>query len=335
MSQVRVADSGHGNAATVTWSHYHWDHVGDMTQFPPSTSVTVGRGFKADPNLLPGYPINLKSPVLASDFANRELCEISFEGALRIGGLPAHDYFGDGSFYLLDTPGHCVGHMCGLARTTPSHSSHAGDGSTFIFMGGDICHFAGVFRPSPSVPLTASCCPAEFHERYHRLWSDAKKNDEPHGDPATTPLYSVSTHKRSAYVEPHTAAQSVLAMKDHFDAASNVLVLIAHDPAVLGARVLPTLNERPSEDLTDWFAKGWKGQTHWCWLTELPRAQDAGRPGPGVEPGRPPIVEGWWRDGKRWDRDKRQEVERAVHVAATREGRREFGAAAGRDAVKL
>ena len=31
--------------------------------------------------------------------------EIEFDNALDIGGFRAFDYFGDGSFYLLDAPG--------------------------------------------------------------------------------------------------------------------------------------------------------------------------------------------------------------------------------------
>lgn len=120
-----------------------------MSPFPSSTSITVGNGFKAA-GLLPGYPENPKSPVLASDFANRDLIEVNFESGLSIGGFPVHDYFGDGSFYLLDSPGHCPGHLCALARTTPSSAQ---EGATFVFMGGDICHFAGDFRPSPETPL--------------------------------------------------------------------------------------------------------------------------------------------------------------------------------------
>lgn len=27
------------------WSHWHWDHTGDMTQFPSSTELVVGPGF--------------------------------------------------------------------------------------------------------------------------------------------------------------------------------------------------------------------------------------------------------------------------------------------------
>ncbi|KAM5476938.1 hypothetical protein MauCBS54593_000209 [Microsporum audouinii] len=44
--------------------------------------------------------------------------EISFDDGLEIGRFRAMDFFGDGSFYLLDAPGHAEGHLCALARTT-------------------------------------------------------------------------------------------------------------------------------------------------------------------------------------------------------------------------
>jgi len=73
-----------------------------MTLFPPSTSIVVGPGFKAAPNLLPGYPLKQESPVLADAFAGRELVEIDFsKSALTIGGYRAFDFFEDGSFYIL------------------------------------------------------------------------------------------------------------------------------------------------------------------------------------------------------------------------------------------
>lgn len=88
--------------AAVIWSHYHWDHMGNVSLFPSSTSLVVGPGFQSSPTLLPGYPKSLESPVLAADFAGRSLREIDFTTSdLQIGGLPAHDFFGDGSFYLL------------------------------------------------------------------------------------------------------------------------------------------------------------------------------------------------------------------------------------------
>lgn len=96
-------------------------------------------------NEFPGYPSNPDSQILESDYADREFKEIEFSN-LRIGEFPAYDYFGDGSFYLLDTPGHAIGHLCGLARTTTNPD-------TFILLGGDVCHYQGVMRPSPQLPL--------------------------------------------------------------------------------------------------------------------------------------------------------------------------------------
>jgi hypothetical protein len=37
--------------------------------------------------------------------SGRNLREISFSDDFKIGSFRAHDFFGDGSFYLLDTPG--------------------------------------------------------------------------------------------------------------------------------------------------------------------------------------------------------------------------------------
>jgi hypothetical protein len=40
-----------------------------------------------------------------SDFEDRKVVELSSFDHGLVGGMPAHDYFGDGSFYLLDAPG--------------------------------------------------------------------------------------------------------------------------------------------------------------------------------------------------------------------------------------
>jgi glyoxylase-like metal-dependent hydrolase (beta-lactamase superfamily II) len=50
----------------LLWSHWHWDHCGDATLFPPHTEIVVGPGFKE--NFLPGYPIDPESPMLQADF---------------------------------------------------------------------------------------------------------------------------------------------------------------------------------------------------------------------------------------------------------------------------
>ena len=266
-------------ADSLIWSHYHWDHCGDTSQFPTSTEIVVGPGFKK--NLMPGWPTNAKAMMLDSDTANHEVREVIFDGQLKIGGFPAHDFFGDGSLYLLDSPGHAIGHMCGLARTSPD---------TFVFMGGDICHFVGNFRPSRTIPLPdplasstldvgfPSPCPCSLFTSLHPV-SD-------HQEARRLPFYSVTDRKPRAYVNKATADASIAKMQE-FDENPNVLVCIAHDPVLLD--VLPTLNHHPQEDINDWKARGWKEKCHWGFLNELPR---------NGKPGRKPIVEGFWRDGR-------------------------------------
>jgi hypothetical protein len=84
-------------------SHPHFDHTGNPSTFPSTTALVVGPGVLA---LRPGYPINPKSGIPDSDFEGREVIEITFkEDAPLIAGMRSYDYFGDGSFYLLDAPG--------------------------------------------------------------------------------------------------------------------------------------------------------------------------------------------------------------------------------------
>lgn len=57
---------GLGSVEAVIWSHWHFDHIGDMSKFPDSTDIVVGPGFKE--NFLPGYPASPKSTLLESDY---------------------------------------------------------------------------------------------------------------------------------------------------------------------------------------------------------------------------------------------------------------------------
>ena len=132
--------------------------TGDPSSFDNHTALIVGPGFKE--KVLPGYPANPNATFLESDYAGRELRELSFEGnkssgILTIGQFQAFDYFNDGSYYLLSTPGHAVGHLGGLARVTS-------DPDSFIFMGGDSCHHAGELRPSKYRPLPENISPNPF-----------------------------------------------------------------------------------------------------------------------------------------------------------------------------
>jgi glyoxylase-like metal-dependent hydrolase (beta-lactamase superfamily II) len=136
---LRENDQSLEDIGGIVWSHWHFDHTGDPATFPPSTDLIVGPGFKSA--FVPGFPTVPESPVDERAWQDRELREIDFESesdGLRIGKFRAFDFYGDGSFYLLDTPGHAIGHLCALARTTANPP-------TFMFLGGDIAHHAGEF----------------------------------------------------------------------------------------------------------------------------------------------------------------------------------------------
>jgi hypothetical protein len=210
--------------------------------------------------------------------------EITFNPDCKIGYFSAFDYFGDGSFYLLDAPGHAIGHMTGLVRTTST---------TFMLLGADTCHFAGSLRPSKFVPLPANLdvvqygldsyfpnpCPCVLFADCHPGASEEEKR--------TTPYYTASTTPGSAYVDPSTADKTVAGTRE-FDASPDIFVCLAHDPALF--EVLPLLNQDPAMNANDWQVKGFKDMTLWRFLNELPRDK---------QPGREPIVFGFWRDGVR------------------------------------
>lgn len=214
--------------------------------------------------------------------SGHELKEIMFDTSLKIGRFRAHDFFGDGSFYLLDVPGHATGHMAGLVRTTAT---------TFVLLGADTCHLAGCIRPSEYNPLPASLgqsdgldpyfppsCPCSMFTSFHPVASTEE-------EARVTPYYTASETAGSAYKDPKAANESIKGLAE-FDAHPNVFVCLAHDTGLLG--ILPLLNDG-EEDIGDWKSKGYKEATTWRFLNELPR---------DGKPGRPGIVGGFWRNGK-------------------------------------
>lgn len=234
----------------VILSHHHFDHVGDLSKFPPTTELIVGPGFK-DAHL-PGYPTDSESTLLDTSFKGRAIHEISFRDApnvTKIGGYEALDYFGDGSFYLLNSPGHTVGHISALARVT------AGSESTFVLMGGDTCHDAGQMRPNPYHPLSkeiisesfwngsSGCCSMETIMGY--AGPDGNKSI------LKTP---------AAYVVDEEAAQRSLEKLQYLDSSDDILVIISHDYSLL--KHISTICHR----LNDWKQRSVKEKVRWGFL---------------------------------------------------------------------
>jgi glyoxylase-like metal-dependent hydrolase (beta-lactamase superfamily II) len=188
----------------------------------------------------------------------RDVREITFQEAdvINIGQLRAFDFFGDGSFYLLDTPGHAVGHLGGLARTTSD---------TFVFMGGDLCHHAGELRPSELLPLPANIyssaftyrggvCPgAEFEELQNKR---SRSTNGPFFDPAMG-------------LDIPTAIETIRKVQEA-DAEDNVFFIYAHDATIKG-----TVDFFPAY-ANEWKQKDWSGKVHWKFLEDFKLALGAG-----------------------------------------------------------
>ncbi|KAI1175057.1 beta-lactamase-like protein [Nemania sp. FL0916] len=257
---VREVLDEHGvdtkNIEAVIWSHSHFDHVGNPSNFEVSTKLIVGPGTKED--VLPGWPTKPMASFSETDIGDREVQEIDFSSSsIKISGLAAFDYFQDGSFYLLDAPGHCIGHICGLARVTSNPDS-------FILMGGDSVHHGGELRPHPWHPLPDSISPNPFTtlsltpcpgELFEKLLPDGKE----------APFYQPTTKTPSVHFDVPTAVETIKRLQEA-DAHENILIVPAHDASFLNvADFFPkTANE--------FMKKGWVRKTRWAWLAEFAKA---------------------------------------------------------------
>ncbi|KAF8593885.1 putative N-acyl homoserine lactonase AttM [Ceratobasidium sp. AG-I] len=240
---------------TIIWSHWHWDHTGDPSTFPSTTSLTVGPGFTQA--MTPGYPTNPEAPILESAYKGRDLVEISFDKTpLKLGRFNAFDYFGDGSFYLLDSPGHAVGHICGLARTTPD---------TFVFMGGDICHHGGEMRPTEYLPLPEHISPNPLKPKGQPCPGSLFLDIHPEHS-ATKRFYHVA--EQGASSDPPEAERSIEKLEE-FDGHENVFTVIAHDDT------LTDIVDFFPKSLNDWKARGYREQAMWEFLRDFKDAVQA------------------------------------------------------------
>lgn len=130
----------------VILSHVHWDHIGTPSDYPNSKFI-VGSGTRYIlENGAPNYPsdriiqkdvlpadrtIELP-PVPGSDRAFMAAAEQTQHRWQSISALPnAVDYFGDGSVWIVNAPGHIQGHVNALLRVRPEK---------WVYLGGDCCH---------------------------------------------------------------------------------------------------------------------------------------------------------------------------------------------------
>ena len=247
--------------SAVIWSHHHFDNRGDISLFPPSTQLILGPNLRSTYSV-ELYPTNPGGELSESDFQNRYVRQLTdSEFTLSIGNFPAHDYFFDGSLYLLSAPGHTAGHLAALARVTSTPS-----GSTFVLMAGDSAHHPGVFRPSPYLPLpkqntlkNTSTSVASTNTTCRTYPNDLISSSlHPHPS-ANAPFINPDTEPMCHNTQQ--TAQTVANLQI-FDAHDDVLVCIAHDDTLVPA--LPVF----PETLNDWKANGLKEKVRWLFLMD-------------------------------------------------------------------
>ncbi|KAK1233379.1 hypothetical protein PQX77_003491 [Marasmius sp. AFHP31] len=235
---------------TVIWSHTHLDHVGDLSKWPTSTKLVLGAGSDRK-----GYPTFPDAILLDSDFAGRTIEEVDFsKSAIRIADLAAIDYLGDGSLYLIDMPGHCLGHLVALARVKTD---------SFILLGADTCHHIGQIRPT-SLLHKAYPCPGHVLEATRKSVSaeDFGLPGEPEFDlrKRDKPLLTVP-QPPSGYIDREQSIESQRAL-GLLDAHRDIFVVVAHDTTLMGVLTLFP------ETLDDWKEKKWKENAIWTFLEE-------------------------------------------------------------------
>lgn len=170
-------------------------------------------------------------------------------------GFKAIDFFGDGSFYLLNTPGHAIGHIGGLVRTTTQPD-------TFALLGGDLSHHGGEIRPSRHLSLVsaARAVAEEDSEDQPRVLevlqdmqqSRGRRNDQAFFDPCITCDFD-------------EALQTIGQVQDA-DANVNVFFIGAHDDTLSG------IVDMYPQTANDWQAKGWKAKSQWLFLRDFDQA---------------------------------------------------------------
>lgn len=141
----------------VILSHVHWDHEGTPDDFSSSQFV-VGSGTMhlLTNGAAPHYPRQIFNPDLLPKDRTTELPPTSKSSTTASAKQTDHkwtpfagfpntvDFFGDGSVYVVDSPGHLFGHVNLLARTAPTK---------WVYLGGDCCHDPRILTGEKDIAL--------------------------------------------------------------------------------------------------------------------------------------------------------------------------------------
>jgi glyoxylase-like metal-dependent hydrolase (beta-lactamase superfamily II) len=129
-------------------SHAHWDHIFPAAQFFPNAKVLCGEGTldwasKSCPSHADSTFENSELPVEEIPLPRK-----APEAWQRLGSFSnALDFFGDGSFWVIDAPGHCPGNLAALARVKRKDGQRK-----WVFLGGD-CFHTSLFVTYPEAPF--------------------------------------------------------------------------------------------------------------------------------------------------------------------------------------
>ncbi|KAK0629393.1 beta-lactamase-like protein [Bombardia bombarda] len=140
----------------VILSHVHWDHVGTSSDFSSAT-VVVGAGTLdvLKNGAGPLYPAELFNDDELPTSRTVELPPLNLLGDIKTGSwtwqpLAGFDHvldlFGDGSVYVIDSPGHLYGHVNLLARISESK---------YVYLGGDCCHDPRILSGEKGIAMYA------------------------------------------------------------------------------------------------------------------------------------------------------------------------------------
>ena len=146
-------------------------------------------------------------------------------GWTRVGSFPrAADVFGDGSLWVVDAPGHCVGHVMGLVRVKIGGEGEGED--DWVLLAGDCFHHVDLLR--------------EPEKMARKPYAE----EGMHADPVVA-MESIWRTRRMAVER-------------------NVWVVQAHDPSVARALGVEDHEKdggvKGLVRLDDWREKGWKGK---------------------------------------------------------------------------
>ncbi|KAI1620019.1 hypothetical protein EDD37DRAFT_570189 [Exophiala viscosa] len=257
------AGFGFSKVKAIILSHLHFDHIGDCGREAfPEAELWIGPS--ACMEARPGHPHDPMATVLASDFpkdGTRKIVEFTIpqprlqergDGRAtkieewhstgqyeavdsqvpRNGWKPsgsfglAFDLFGDGSAYLIDTPGHAAGHQSLLVRVTTEQDGVDTDQGDFVLLAGDSFHHPILLQ-----------------------------------DPSRTARPPYGTY--TIHADDDLAIDTMIRTRE-FAKRENIWVIASHDISIVETLAAGTNGVEGLVLLNDWRRKGWKGgQGQW------------------------------------------------------------------------